>query len=252
MSSCLGWCAVILALTGAALGTPVTSGDPKAFALVELFTSEGCSSCPPADDLLARLLGDAKRSERAVYGLAYHVDYWDTLGWKDPYSDHAFTRRQQTYEDFLYVRGPYTPQMVVNGTDQFVGSDRARAERSIDAALSRVPTVRVDVTARVKGHAIVVNWKTSAPSGSELHVAWAEAEAESTPDRGENAERKLRHVRVVRAFRTVPLESTFEGSLELTPATLRPGSVVAFVQDAKTGQILGASQADVEKGSVPF
>jgi hypothetical protein len=135
--------------------------------------------------------------------------------------------------------------MVVNGTDQFVGSDRARAQRSIDAALSRVSTVRVDIKARVEGHGVVVTWKTSAASGCELHVAWAEAEAESTPDRGENAKRKLRHVRVVRAFRTVPLASAVEGSLELTPAELRPGWVVAFVQDAKTGRILGAAETDV-------
>src|SRR5262245_48953789 len=107
------------------------AASASGFAVVELFTSEGCSSCPPADRLLADL---AKRP--GVYALEFHVDYWNSLGWRDPYSAAAYSDRQRMYGDDIY-----TPQMVVNGTNLFVGSNRARAEAAIAAGLSAPPKV---------------------------------------------------------------------------------------------------------------
>ena len=96
------------------------------FAVVELFTSEGCSSCPPADALLAEQVRDAREHGRPVYCLAFQVDYWNRLGWADPYSDAGFSRRQNDYAQAFQSDRVYTPQVVVNGTEEFVGSDRAQ------------------------------------------------------------------------------------------------------------------------------
>src|SRR3954452_5453128 len=94
----------------------------KAFAVIELFTSEGCSSCPPADELVSRLLSENKQN---IYILSFHVDYWNRLGWKDSFSDPAFSARQKQYANYLSLDGVYTPQIVVNGEHQFVGSDES-------------------------------------------------------------------------------------------------------------------------------
>jgi len=233
---------VILGVTMSLAAPPETA---RGFALVELFTSEGCSSCPPADGLLARIAADAERSGRLVYTLSLHVDYWDGLGWKDPYSDAEFTRRQEGYVSALGVRGPYTPQMVVNGVDEFVGSDRARAEKAIEAALAVKAPVSIDLTVIRERTNLGVAWKTAgALPGSELHVAWLQAEAASSPDRGENASRRLKHVHVVREFHTILLGPSFAGRVTLTPPDGQLGSVVAFVQNPKTGKIVGAAAAN--------
>src|SRR5579872_1033847 len=101
--------------------------SPGGIAVVELFTSEGCSSCPPADLALA----DLERQSRAVYALEFHVDYWDRLGWPDRFSSPDWTRRQREYAEAFGARGLYTPQMIVGGTDAFTGSDRARAQADV-------------------------------------------------------------------------------------------------------------------------
>jgi hypothetical protein len=100
---------------------------PAPFAVVELFTSEGCSSCPPADRLLARIADEAAHSGQPVYALAFHVGYWDRLEWSDRFADPAFSRRQERYAAALGMPAVYTPEMIVNGRASFVGSDERRA-----------------------------------------------------------------------------------------------------------------------------
>src|SRR5271167_1475342 len=116
-------------------GSPHQGGAPCA--VVELFTSEGCSSCPPADAALAEMAANARKSGAPVFALAFHVDYWNYLGWTDRFSDAAYTRRQSDYARAFNTDQVYTPQMIVNGVDQFVGSDRDAAKRAIDAALAK-------------------------------------------------------------------------------------------------------------------
>ncbi|MCX5660857.1 MAG: DUF1223 domain-containing protein [Planctomycetota bacterium] len=229
---------------------PGSAPDAKAeqgFALVELFTSEGCSSCPSADALLARLAGDAHKSGQNVHCLSFHVDYWDRLGWKDPFSDAAYSRRQEEYARVLKIRGPYTPQMVVNGAREFVGSDRPIAEQAIEEGLSRPAAVPIELSVVAEEKTIAVECKLhkDVPVGAVLCVAWAQGNAYSSPDRGENGGRKLRHVNVVRDFRVIELKVPFEGKLTLKRPDPRDGVVVAFVQEGKTGRVIGVAAKPV-------
>src|ERR1700743_3380708 len=103
--------------------------DTKGFAVVELFTSEGCSSCPPADAVVAKLQKES--AGKPIYILAYHVDYWNHLGWKDAFSDAAYSARQKDYAQYLKIEGIYTPQIVVNGKTEFVGSEEGTLHKAI-------------------------------------------------------------------------------------------------------------------------
>src|SRR4051812_46079004 len=116
---------------------------PAGVAVVELFTSEGCSSCPPADRLLADLASEAARVGQPVFTLSFHVDYWNGLGWADPFSRPAYSERQRSYADAL-GGGTYTPEMTVNGKAAFVGSDAARARSEVRKALSRPAPAHFD------------------------------------------------------------------------------------------------------------
>jgi hypothetical protein len=105
----------------------------KGFALVELYTSEGCSSCPPADELVGKLSGTAEN----VIVLSYHVDYWDNLGWKDGYSSPLYSGRQKEYGNYFHMNSVYTPQIIVNGEVEFVGSNEGRLKESIHKSLRK-------------------------------------------------------------------------------------------------------------------
>jgi hypothetical protein len=204
--------------------------------VLELFTSEGCSSCPPADALLAELAADPR-----VVALSFHVDYWNELGWPDPFSSSENTARQRAYAASFGTQSVYTPQLVVAGADGFTGSDRSQAEADIAAALSRpTPTT---LTLRVHGiegtteRSVTVDTDpTGAPAAAVVNVALVQRSATSKVRAGENAGRTLTHVDVVRALAT----STAAGpsSVRLpVPAGLRPedAEIVGFVQSSRRG-----------------
>jgi len=203
---------------------------PPGFAVVELFTSEGCSSCPPADRLLAEV-----SKGQGVYALEFHVDYWNSLGWRDPYSAAAYSERQRAYAGEDQV---YTPQMIVNGTNSFVGSNRERAETAIAQGLAAAP--RVTLAAQLDGDRLAYH-VSRVPAGARLCVAIVEAHRTTKVVRGENAGRTLEHARVVRAFSTTKLAAE-TGSIALPGKVTGGGSVVAFVQE-ESGAILGAAEA---------
>jgi hypothetical protein len=219
-------------------------------AVVELFTSEGCSSCPPADALLAEAVQDARKHGRPVYCLAFQVDYWNQLGWTDPFSDAAYSRRQNDYAAALGANQVYTPQMIVNGTDAFVGSDREHPRQSIDGALRRPAAVQLKLSAE-KGDAgaVVVSYIASqAPKGAVLNVAVVDRGLVSKATRGENSGRTLHHENVVRAFRTIRLDESGKGSVVLKPPAglvQENASAIAYVQKADAGAVLGASAVDL-------
>ena len=204
-------------------------------AVVELFTSEGCSSCPPADAVLGELVRG--HAGHPVFALAFHVDYWDELGWPDRFASPDFTARQGAYARALRARGLYTPQMVVGGTEQFTGSDREHAEEAIARATARPASIHLALRARRSGtQAVVVEWTAdAAPPGETLSVAVVETSATTSVRAGENAGRTLHHTNVVRSFAT-GLLSPGPGSRTLPiPPGLGELAVVAYAQRTTPG-----------------
>ncbi|HKC58871.1 MAG TPA: DUF1223 domain-containing protein [Myxococcales bacterium] len=210
--------------------------------LVELFTSEGCSSCPPADALLARLLRDQPVQGVEIVALSEHVDYWDSLGWKDPYSSPVFTERQQDYSSRLRRGGIYTPQAVVDGRAELIGSDEAAA-RSAAAAAAAQP--HGTLTARRTGNALHLEAKLPPHSGAEILLASVDDPPPARVARGENAGRTLTHVRVVRELRSIGRaeQPSWSGDVQLDAGAARLRLVV-FVQERSSGRVLAvASQS---------
>ena len=215
--------------------------SPGSVAVVELFTSEGCSSCPSADALLGLIETESKKQGQPVYCLSFHVDYWDRLGWKDPYSEESITQRQTAYSRHIGLKHNYTPQMIVNGTDQFLGSDRKLAVAALRKAFAEVAPVTIDLSVAAKDREINVNCQVrNAPQASLLCVAWVNTPVPSSPNRGENQGRQLPHVNVVRDFQTIELTPDFDGKITLKRSSPESGLVIAFVQEAGPGKVLGA------------
>ncbi len=222
---------LVFAVAGAA-----GAADPPTPVLLELFTSQGCSSCPPADKLLAELLAHPPAGVETV-ALSFHVDYWNKLGWKDPFSNAAATERQREYAAAFGAQGVYTPQLVVDGQAELVGSQRGKALAAI-AAAARKPKPALTLTATRKGRAVAVAITVPAGAEGQALLALAEDGLTSNPTRGENRGAKLKHVGVVRSLATVrefatpnAAALTLRPPLEL-PAAADPAKcrVVAFVQ----------------------
>ncbi len=217
---------------------------PTPFAVAELFTSEGCNSCPAAEDFLAKLVSEAQPN---VYPLAFHVDYWDYTGWKDRFDSKAYTDRQKAYGKALGKTSLYTPQMIVNGRTEFVGSQESTGRARIAAALGKEPSVGVSVKLDSDdGTNMVVKYVVaSAPAEAVLNVVIAERGLVVTPTAGENKGVKLHHENVVRALVTVPSSET-SGTVTLAPsAEVKRGnsSIVGYVQLPGTMESLGAAIA---------
>ena len=236
---------------------PYTSTDneilnkSQPFVVVELFTSQGCYSCPAADDNLRALTKEYADKDVTLIPLAFHVDYWNYLGWKDIYSDKRFSVRQRTYASKL-SSGVYTPQMVFNGASECVGSRTAQtrelvrkgAQISPDVAIALQPSVYMrqekwQVTIQTEG----------VHQGHTLYTAVTEEGLEVPIARGENGGKTLKYDHVVRAFERKSLDDTTEKiQVELSlPKDLNPSNahLVAFIQDDATGKIIGAQRKDV-------
>jgi hypothetical protein len=199
--------------------------------LVELFTSEGCSSCPPADDLLARL-----EHTQPVIVMSEHVDYWNRIGWTDPYSSHAFSERQEAYARRFPINGPYTPQMVVDGRTEFVGSDGYEAVSAIRAAgKESKATIRIgvgDKSATVEVDPI--------PHRADVFVAYAADSGEQNVLRGENRGRRLHHVAIVKSLERIGGVDAKAGFKAEVPV-MAGARLIVFVQDPGNGPVRGAA-----------
>ncbi len=218
---------------------------------MELFTSEGCSSCPSADWLLGQILSAARKDKERLFPLAFHVDTWNHLGWVDPFSDPAYSRRQEEYAKVFRLKAPYTPQMVVNGTVEFVGSNMWRARGALTNAM-KTPA-KANVTLKLKpgktSDAFIAEYGVKgAPPNALVHLALVERGIVNKVPKGENAGRTLRHENVVRVFQTSPVGPQAAGEMELKiPNGLvrKNLSVIAYVQDPQTLAIAGAEGADL-------
>lgn len=215
--------------------------------LVELFTSEGCSSCPPADRNLAFLEKQQPVSNADIVTLAFHVDYWDRLGWKDRFSSPLFSRRQEDYSNALKLDSNYTPQMIVDGRREFVGSDSGRATKEILKATEEPKAV---VSVVVKDDQIRVAI-TGVPAHEEatVYAAIAEDDVSTRVERGENSGKTLEHVSVVRELKTVGLLAADREAFEESVDVQKPSGgkaenlkVVVFVQENVTRKVLGVAR----------
>src|SRR6516165_5820604 len=206
--------------------------------LVELFTSEGCSSCPPADALLAEL---ASRPD--VLALSFHVDYWDRLGWKDPFSSPAATERQQRYAELLRLATVYTPQMIVDGKWQAVGSDHAEVKRALDAAGHTLAEVPVALTIDRGLAQIKLGAAGGLVSGAVLLIGFDRRHVTAV-QRGENSGRTLAHVDVVRGIEQVAQFRGQASTIEV-PVHWSCDRLAAIVQ-AADGAILGVAVSDAK------
>ena len=223
----------LLALTCCALWAQSTLTADRSPILVELFTSEGCSDCPPADHMLGQL-------DPHVVVLSEHVDYWDHQGWKDRFSSHEYTVRQQDYATRFHLDGPYTPQMVVDGSAQFVGSDAKRAQEEINKAAQRAKA-QVKLTRAPGGVQIDIE---NAPSSAGVFLALAEDSAASDVAAGENKGRHLTHVAVLKSLRKVGSVKRGAGFSQVAPlpATAAEQRIVVFLQEGTSGPIVGAAE----------
>jgi len=218
------------------------AGVASAQVIVELFTSEGCSSCPPADAVLERL-----EANGGAIVLGEHVTYWDRLGWKDRFSAEAFTLRQEEYVRSFRIDSAYTPQMVVNGEAEFVGSDERRARQEI-AKAAHEPKAKLELSPVDGGVLIKVTQLPAAAKGADVILAVTETRLDTDVRGGENGGHKLRHTGVVRSMATVGRVDGKAGEYSarvrypLDPSWKRENlKLVVFLQDRTSKKIWGAA-----------
>lgn len=228
----------------------VHAGQP--FAVVELFTSEGCSSCPPADAFFKDLTAQARQSGTKIYTLGFHVGYWNDLGWADPFSQESFSDRQRAYGNINKVKTVYTPQMVVNGQSAFAGTNFEMAQKAINLTLNAVPAAELKLSRLSydeKKHRLSFSYIVSGNTAdAELKIAIVERDLISDVTKGENAGRRLRHDNTVRKFESKSLKGGSQGTVDiLIPKGVNRtnASLVGFLQNSQTLVIIAADGFDL-------
>jgi hypothetical protein len=239
--------------------TPPSERTPV---IVELFTSEGCSSCPPADVLLKKFEESQPVGSAEVFALEEHVDYWNSQGWNDPFSSLQFTLRQQQYSASLRTESPYTPQMIVDGQAQFIGSRGGEAQHAIEAA-GHAPKIKIEIVpknadaGRAQEFTIRVGklLGTSSGDSAEVWLAITESQLHSSVTAGENKGENLQHASIVRRLQKI---GDAKGSGEFSysgNATAKFDSnwkrentrVIVFVQEKKSRHILAAGSPEISR-----
>lgn len=217
--------------------------------VVELFTSEGCSSCPPADALLTKLIDQQPVRGVQIVALEEHVDYWDRQGWSDPFSSPEFTARQKRYVQQLHLDSAYTPQMVIDGRAEVVGSNSqaALSELAKAARTAKIP-VHLAILERSVDRVSLAVQVDASPSSGELLVAITESKLATDVARGENAGHNLKHSAVVRKLIPVGTLKAGEAFSAETVVPLDPRwqaanlSAVVFAQERTSGRTLGVTE----------
>ncbi len=233
--------------------TPKTmNANKKTPVLVELFTSEGCSSCPPADRVLMQLEKEQKNPDAEVIALSLHVDYWNNLGWKDPFSSAEYSQRQSGYAERFKLDSIYTPQMVVDGQTQFVGSDFGTASQTISDA-AKNPKTNIEISMATGDKLNVKIADLPAHEAAYVWLAIAEDNLRTSVKHGENGGRTLDHTSVARELNLLgeinPTDKNFE-----TETTIQLQSMwkkdnlkfVVFVQGKNTKKIYGVNKLNYQ------
>jgi hypothetical protein len=234
----MAWAAWMLCASGLSLST--AEAGEKALNVVELFTSQGCSACPPADRLLTEL---AARDD--VLALSFHVDYWDYTGWPDSFAKPEFGKRQRRYAKVFHRNSVYTPQIVVNGTGEATGSDRAAVLGLLDKA-SAEGRVAIDIARENNGLRIIANAADGTPA-ADLWLISFDKERAVDIRKGENQGRNIRYSNVVRSLWKVGTWDGTAAELTVRPADL-PGetgeSWAAILQVRGDGRIIGVTRLE--------
>lgn len=213
--------------------------------LVELFTSQGCSSCPPADTLLRELADDP---DLPVIALSFHVDYWNYIGWKDPFSSATWSARQHRYADARGTDRVYTPQLLVDGVDHSVGRNAGRSRAAIGHA-SKEEKIELDVDARQDGDEVLVTTESHSgtPDDAAIFVALVQDDATTSVRSGENARRTLRNAFIVRAL--TPCAAAVSSCTVRFDSKAAEHHVVAWMQRGSTMEILGVGLSEIAASS---
>jgi hypothetical protein len=215
------------------------SANGKGFAVLELFTSEGCSSCPPAEELLAKI--EKESNGKPVYVLGYHVDYFDNLGWKDVFGSPENTKRQKKYGAWLNAQ-VYTPQLVINGAQEFIGSNESEVRNAINKQLLNTQhTASLAFNTKRDAEVLTIDYEAKDTQASdELLFALVQKGGSTDVQRGENAGLKLSHVQIVRKTLTLSLKDAKSGTAVLNipkGSSAKKWEVIGMVQHKTTGAI---------------
>ncbi|MCB1139491.1 MAG: DUF1223 domain-containing protein [Leptospiraceae bacterium] len=223
----------------------IQSSEAKPPVVLELFTSQGCSSCPPADGLLSELHQERIIAGREVIALSHHVDYWNRLGWKDPYSSPQASERQQYYVRSLEARGSYTPQIVVDGRYETVGHREAEIRRLIEKDYPSYASIQLEIVQGKRNPGIRISLSRTLRKNEKIHIFLAQDNVQNPVPVGENAGRQLHHDGVVLLRRDLEgSQRIFEVDSSILPATEGEYRLVAFIQSPEG--IHGAGQVAVD------
>jgi len=220
-----------------------SNSDSEGFAVLELFTSQGCSSCPPADKLLGKY---AALNNDHIIPLAFHVDYWNRLGWTDSFSSAKYSRRQRDYAMIIANSSVYTPQLIINGEKEFVGSDDDKISASVNNVVKTKAAVIISIERTdIKGKAVTVHYKLDKlQKNASINAALVQKQVFTNILNGENKGLKLINYNVVRDFNSDHINSQESGIVLNLPAgyDAKDFKIVFFVQDDASGKITGALQ----------
>jgi hypothetical protein len=213
--------------------------------VIELFTSEGCSSCPAADELLEEMTAIRAREGKPFIGLSFHVTYWNSQGWIDSFSNEGFTERQKKYQA-LFKTQLYTPQAVVNGQHQFVGSNVVAMRDTLTSVEDEPATYTINAKAMRQSDSIVVSYSLNKDPKKELvNIALIEKNCERRITKGENKNKTLKHFNVVREFMIMPLQREDRVALPISSGAGDDLEVVIYAQ-RKNMKIVSAVKVGVE------
>jgi hypothetical protein len=215
------------------------------FAVLELFTSQGCSSCPPADIVLGKY---ALQNNPNIFPLAFHVDYWNYIGWKDPFSKAQFSQRQNNYANIMNSQGNYTPQLIINGQHELVGSKESAIKEIVNEELAIKKQYTIVINKAIfNTNTITVEYNLDkTPSNTIINLALVKKEEFTSIKRGENNGLKQTNYNIVYDFKTVSSSSnneTFEFKKEWITSDFL---IVAYLQNSESGKVLTASKSEIK------
>ncbi|UUW08410.1 DUF1223 domain-containing protein [Flavobacterium plurextorum] len=242
---------IFIGLSSFTLKKVIGNKEPKAeqngFVVLELFTSQGCSSCPPADEVLAKY---ATQNNPNIIPLAFHVDYWNRLGWNDPFSKSEFTQRQSNYATQLNAQGNYTPQIVINGKHELVGSKETAIESLVNKELAVKNQFHINIKkTSINENLLAIEYETNATAANTIiNLALVKKKEFTSIKRGENSGLKQTSYNIVFDFKTINKYTktnnkiSFQFNSDKIPSDYL---VVAYLQNSNTGAIIGATKSEI-------